>query len=42
MVTDIQGNPYHPGAGVMIASNGKIHDEMRAIIERVSEQVAKA
>lgn len=42
MVTAIDGNPYQPGAPVMIASNGKVHQEMREIIERVSEQVAKA
>jgi myo-inositol-1(or 4)-monophosphatase len=42
VVTDIHGNPYQPGSRVVIASNGKIHGEMREIIERVSEQVAKS
>jgi myo-inositol-1(or 4)-monophosphatase len=42
MVTDIDGKPFRPGARVVIATNGKIHGEMREIIERVSEQVAKA
>ena len=42
LVTDIDGQPYQPSARVMIASNGKIHGEMREIIARVSEQVAKA
>jgi myo-inositol-1(or 4)-monophosphatase len=42
MVTDIDGKPYQPGARVVIASNGKIHEEMRELIERVSEQVSKA
>ncbi|MGH9688374.1 MAG: inositol monophosphatase family protein [Candidatus Acidiferrales bacterium] len=41
-VTGIDGNPYQPGAPVTIASNGKIQGEMREIIARVSEQVAKA
>jgi myo-inositol-1(or 4)-monophosphatase len=42
MVTDIGGKPFQPGARVLVASNGKIHGEMREIIARVSEQVAKA
>ncbi|MDE3110705.1 MAG: inositol monophosphatase, partial [Acidobacteriota bacterium] len=42
VITDIDGHPFRPGARVVIASNGKIHDEMRQVIERVSEQVAKA
>lgn len=42
VVTDVDGNPYQPGARVVVASNGKIHGEMREIIERVSGQVAKA
>lgn len=42
MVTDMEGKPYQPGGRVVIASNGKIHGEMRQIIERVAEQVAKA
>jgi myo-inositol-1(or 4)-monophosphatase len=42
MVTDLRGDPYQPGTRVMIASNGKLHGEMREIIARVAEQVAKA
>jgi myo-inositol-1(or 4)-monophosphatase len=42
MITDIDGKPFQPGARVLIASNGKIHGEMREIIARVSEQIAKA
>jgi myo-inositol-1(or 4)-monophosphatase len=41
-VSDLDGQPYQPGGRVMIASNGKIHGEMREIIARVAEQVAKA
>jgi len=41
-VTDLEGLPYQPGGRVCISSNGKVHDEMREIIARVSEQVAKA
>ncbi|MGH9715202.1 MAG: inositol monophosphatase family protein [Candidatus Acidiferrales bacterium] len=42
MVTNIDGKPYQPGERVCIASNGRIHGDMREIIARVAEQVAKA
>ncbi len=42
VVTDIDGQPYRPGGRVLIASNARIHEEMREIVARVSEQVAKA
>lgn len=37
-VTDFSGQPYHLGGPVILATNGHIHDEMRAIAEEISSR----
>jgi myo-inositol-1(or 4)-monophosphatase len=40
-ITDFAGAPYHPGGPQLIASNGRIHSEMRETVNRVAAQAAK-
>jgi myo-inositol-1(or 4)-monophosphatase len=35
-VTDLEGRPYHPGDRSILATNGKIHDEMREVAGRIA------
>jgi myo-inositol-1(or 4)-monophosphatase len=35
-VTDFKGNPFSPYMKQILASNGKIHDEMKAVLEKTS------
>jgi myo-inositol-1(or 4)-monophosphatase len=41
MVTDLDGKPYRPGGPHMLASNGRIHSEMRQIATGIAESSAK-
>ena len=41
-VTDFAGGPYHPGDREMLASNGLVHAEMRAIAASVAAQVPES
>ena len=41
MVTAFAGQTYRPGGPMLIASNGHIHEEMRAVANRVAAQAAK-
>lgn len=34
--TDFDGQPYHPGDRILLASNGLIHEEMRAVAREIS------
>ncbi|MCL4523162.1 MAG: inositol monophosphatase, partial [Acidobacteria bacterium] len=38
MVTTFDGRPYHPGDATCLASNGLIHDEMRALTTDIAER----
>jgi myo-inositol-1(or 4)-monophosphatase len=38
MVTDFLGGPYRPGDAAVLASNGRIHDEMRQVAAHVTER----
>lgn len=40
MVTDFSGRPYHPGDRQLLASNGLVHAEMRALARDISERAA--
>jgi len=40
VVTDFAGKPFHPGDVECLASNGRIHSEMRAIAADVAERSA--
>lgn len=41
VVTDLAGQPYHPGDPQMFASNGRIHGEVREVAARVFERAAR-
>jgi myo-inositol-1(or 4)-monophosphatase len=41
-VTDFAGNPYQLGGPVILATNGLIHEEMRAIALEISQRVPAA
>lgn len=38
MVTDMEGRPYRPGDRHILATNGRIHTEMREVAAQVSER----
>jgi myo-inositol-1(or 4)-monophosphatase len=38
-VTDFSGRPYRPGDFEMLASNGLVHDEMKAVAADIAERV---
>jgi myo-inositol-1(or 4)-monophosphatase len=38
IVTNFSGHPYHPGDPELLASNGTVHEEMRAIAVEVEER----
>jgi len=40
-VTDFAGNPYELGGPVILATNGLIHEEMRAIAQEISQRVPR-
>lgn len=40
-VTDLAGRPYRPGGFDMLASNGRIHEEMRDIATEIAERTAQ-
>jgi myo-inositol-1(or 4)-monophosphatase len=35
-VTDLEGRPYRPGDGSILATNGRIHAEMQSVARGVS------
>jgi len=37
-VTDFSGQPYQLGGLVILATNGLIHEEMRAVANEIAEQ----
>ena len=39
-VTDLEGGAYHPGGRTILASNGRVHDEMRGVAASVAERAA--
>ena len=39
-VSDFQGKPYQLGGPVILATNGRIHEEMRAVALKISERSA--
>lgn len=41
MVTDLAGQPYIAGGAAMLASNGRVHEEMRQVVAGIAERVAK-
>lgn len=41
MVTDLAGRSYRPGGFDMLASNGRIHEEMRDIATEIAERTAQ-
>ena len=41
VVTNFSGQPYRPGDYEILASNGRIHAEMREAVAGVQEQTAK-
>ncbi len=41
-VTDFAGNPYHLGGPAILATNGLIHEEMRAVALEISQRVPAA
>jgi myo-inositol-1(or 4)-monophosphatase len=40
-VTDLAGQSYRPGGFVMLASNGRVHEEMREIAAGIAERAAQ-
>jgi myo-inositol-1(or 4)-monophosphatase len=38
MVTDLSGGTYHPGAGEMLATNGRIHAEMQKVTAEIAHR----
>jgi myo-inositol-1(or 4)-monophosphatase len=40
-VTDLAGQSYRPGGFVMLASNGRIHEEMREVAAGIAERAAQ-
>jgi myo-inositol-1(or 4)-monophosphatase len=40
-VTDLAGQPYHPGGRELLASNGNIHSEMKDVITAAANSAAK-
>jgi len=38
MVTSFSGHPFHPGDPELLASNGIVHEEIRAIAVEVAER----
>jgi myo-inositol-1(or 4)-monophosphatase len=41
MVTDLAGHPYLAGGPAMLASNGRVHEEMRQVVSGIAERVSK-
>jgi len=41
MVTDLAGNPYQPGDSEMLATNGRIHAEMRQVSAEIAGKPAQ-
>jgi myo-inositol-1(or 4)-monophosphatase len=41
-VTDIEGRPYHPGDRSILASNGRVHDEMQQVAALIAERADAA
>jgi myo-inositol-1(or 4)-monophosphatase len=41
MVTDLSGHPYHPGDREILASNGRIHEEMQKVAADIVERAPK-
>jgi len=41
-VTDLAGQPYHPGGRELLASNGHIHAEMKDVIAEIAANSAKS
>lgn len=39
-VTDLEGGAYHPGGRTILATNGRVHDEMRDVAASVAERAA--
>ena len=39
-MTDLSGEPYHVGDYETLASNGRIHMELRQVAAEVEEQIA--
>ena len=42
LVTDFSGRPFHAGDRVLLASNGRVHDEMREVAAHIAERTASA
>ena len=42
IVTDIEGRPYRPGDRSILASNGRVHDEMQQLAAHISERASAA
>jgi myo-inositol-1(or 4)-monophosphatase len=40
-VTDLAGEPYLAGGPAMLASNSRVHEEMRQVVAGIAERVAK-
>ena len=41
-VTDLEGGPYHPGGGGILATNGRVHDEMRSVAASIAEGAVRS
>ncbi len=39
-ITDLEGGAYHPGGRTILATNGRVHDEMRDVAASVAERAA--
>jgi myo-inositol-1(or 4)-monophosphatase len=40
IVSDLEGRPYRPGDKTILASNGKVHEEMKQVAAGIAERVA--
>jgi myo-inositol-1(or 4)-monophosphatase len=38
--TDLSGQPYHPGAAEILASNGHVHEEMQQVAAEIAGRIA--
>lgn len=41
-VTDLQGGPYRPGARSILATNARVHDEMREVAASIAEDAVRS
>jgi myo-inositol-1(or 4)-monophosphatase len=40
--TDLSGQPYHPGAAEILASNGHVHEEMQQVAAEIAGRIAES